>query len=90
MTVPTDGTSPRNKSKKKTSNLHCMINRLASRGCCLFLQGPGKGRYQRRDCHYLKGHYTHEVSRGKGGTLIIPLYCQSLYGVLMLKTCTVS
>lgn len=28
-------------------DLHCMINRLASRGCCL-LPGPGKGRYQRR------------------------------------------
>lgn len=61
-------------------DLHCMINRLASRGCCLFLPGPGKGRYQRRDCHYPKGDYTHEVSWGKGGTLIIP-YTVSLYMV---------
>lgn len=77
------------RGRRISIDLHCMINRLASRGCCLFLPGPGKGRYQRRDCHYPKGDYTHEVSWGKGGTLIIPLLSVSIW-CLMRKTCTVS
>lgn len=77
MLALTGSTLRKNKSKKKTSrDLHCMINWLASRGCRL-LPGPGKGRYQRRLS--LPRVVIHKVSWGKGGTLIIPLYRQSLW-----------